>query len=156
MTKKQVKGLLDYLTLKPDEEWEIAPYSEDYVFGIGMGATKEAIRWAFKGYLLEMRQNMTTFKRRVGRKKQREYESVDCKRAMQIWLHVNASNTEAQSLKNRHLIATMQQLGEHDKAIKNLFPKGHSRLESSVSKGKAMLAIDTNWKSKVCEKLIAN
>ena len=38
--KKQVKGLLDYISLKPGEEAELAPNSEDYVFGMGLGATE--------------------------------------------------------------------------------------------------------------------
>lgn len=156
MTKKQVKGLLDYMALKPDEDWELSPYSEDYVFGMGMCASRDAIRWAFKGYMLEMRQSMTTFKRNVGRKKLHEYESVDCQRAMRIWLFVNKSRPELDSLKNRHLIAEMQKLGERDQTIKRLFPRDHTRLESSVSNGKAVLSIDKNWKSKVCEKLMAN
>ena len=42
--KKQVKGLLDYISLKPGEEAELAPNSEDYVFGMGLGATKQATR----------------------------------------------------------------------------------------------------------------
>ena len=51
--KKQVKGLLDYISLKPNEEAEYASNSEDYVFGMGLGATKQATRWAYKGFLLE-------------------------------------------------------------------------------------------------------
>ena len=156
MTKKQVKGLLDYIALKPDEEWEFAPNSEDYVYGVGMGASKDAIRWAYKGYMLEMQQGMNKFKKNVGRKKQHQYESVDCQRAMRIWLFVNKSQTELASVKNRHLILAMQKLGEHDQTIKKLFPIGHSRLESSVSKGKAVLEIDADWHSEVCEKLTAN
>lgn len=156
MTKKQVKGLLDYMALKPDEEWEFAPNSEEYVHGMGMGASKDAIRWAYMGYMLEMRQGMIKFKKNVGRKKQHKYESVHCQRAMRIWLFVNKSRNELESLKNRHLILEMQKFGEHDQTINKLFPKGHSRLESSVSEGKTVLEIDADWHSKVCEKLTAN
>ena len=38
--KKQIKGLLDYISLKPGEEAEYATNSEDYVSGMGLGATK--------------------------------------------------------------------------------------------------------------------
>lgn len=156
MTKKQIKGLLDYMTLSSGEDWELAPNTEDFVFGMGMGATKDAIRWAFKGYLVEMRENMATFSKKTGRKKLHEYGCIDCKRAMRIWLFVQTLNTEQHSLKNRHLIATMQKLGNNDQTIKKLFPKDHTRLESSVSRGKNKLAIDVTWKSKVCEKLTTN
>ena len=42
--KKQVKGLLDYISLKPNEEAEYASNSEDYVSGMGLGATEQATR----------------------------------------------------------------------------------------------------------------
>mgnify|MGYP003683086367 FL=1 len=51
--KKQVKGLLDYISLKPGEEAELAPNAQHYVFGIGLGATEEATRWAYKAFLQE-------------------------------------------------------------------------------------------------------
>jgi len=49
--KKQVKGLLDYISLKPGEEAEYVlnsedPYSEGYVSGMGLGATEEAKLYA--------------------------------------------------------------------------------------------------------------
>ena len=39
--KKQIKGLLDYISLKPGEEADFATNSKDYVFGMGIGATDE-------------------------------------------------------------------------------------------------------------------
>ena len=54
MTKsKPVRGLLDYISLKPGEKPEWEPISESYVPGMGLGASKDAIRWAYKGYLVE-------------------------------------------------------------------------------------------------------
>ena len=49
--KKQVKGLLDYISLKPGEEAEFAPNSEDYVFGMGIGATDEVRDLAIIGQI---------------------------------------------------------------------------------------------------------
>ena len=46
MTKKRVRGLLDYMALNKGEEWEWEPPYEDFVAGMGTGATKEAMRWA--------------------------------------------------------------------------------------------------------------
>lgn len=156
MAKKQIRGLFDYLALKEGEDWEFSPQSENHMFGMGLGASKDAIRWAYKGYLLEIRENMDSFKKKVGRKKKSKYGSIDCVRAMYIWLYVNKISSNAGlSLKNRHLINQMQILGENDSRIKKVFPKTHSRLESSVSSGKGILEIDDNWRSKVCEKLIA-
>ena len=122
---------------------------------MGLGASKDAIRWAFKGYMLEMAQNMAAFKKKVGRHKKSEYGSIDCIRAMYIWLYVHKINKEADlSLKNRHLIKQMQLLGKRDRRIAKVFPPEHSRLQSSVSTGKTKLEFDDQWRSKVCEKLL--
>ena len=155
MAKKQVRGLLDYMALEDGEDWKFPPLSENYMFGMGLGASKDAIRWAFKGYMLEMAQNMEAFKKKVGRREKSEYGSIDCIRAMYIWLYVHKLNNQADlSLKNRHLIKQMQLLGERDSRIAKVFPREHSRLQSSVSTGKTKLEIDDQWRSKVCEKLL--
>ena len=109
MPKKQVKGLLDYMALKPDEEWDFAPNSEEYVHGMGMGASKDAIRWAYMGYMLEMRQGMIKFKKNVGRKKQHKYESVHCQRAMRIWLFVNQEgDSQSEPIHNQYYIKILK------------------------------------------------
>lgn len=53
MAKKRIRGLLDYMTLKEGEEWEWEPPSETYMPGLGLGATPEAHRLAYKGYQAE-------------------------------------------------------------------------------------------------------
>ena len=45
--KKQVKGLLDYISLKSDKEAELVQNAEEYVYGLGLGATEEETRWAY-------------------------------------------------------------------------------------------------------------
>ena len=49
--KKQVKGLLDYISLKPGEEADFATNSKDYVFGMGIGATDEVRDLAIIGQI---------------------------------------------------------------------------------------------------------
>ena len=88
MVKKQIRGLLDYTSVNNDEDWEFAPLSEEYMIGMGLGASREATRWAFKGYLLELHQTWTSYKKKVGRKKKSEYGSIDCQRAMLIWVYL--------------------------------------------------------------------
>ena len=157
MAKKQIRGLLDYTSVKNDEDWEFAPLSEEYMMGMGLGASKEATRWAFKGYMLELHQNLASFKKKVGRKRKPEFGSIDCQRAMLIWVYLHKMNPNPNiSLKNRHLISLMQSLGKNDSRIARLFPKTHSRLQSSVSAGKTKLEINDRWESKVCEKLMNN
>ena len=69
VAKKQIRGLFDYLALKEGEDWGFSPQSENHMFGMGLGASKDAIRWAYKGYMLEIRENMDSFKKKVGRKR---------------------------------------------------------------------------------------
>ena len=151
MSKKQVRGLLDYIeAIDSDEEWEFAPNSETFVHGMGFGASAEATRWAYKGFLAESKAS-----KRAGRKKLAEHENIDCERAQIIWLYVHMfRNQLGTKPKNRHLISTMQRLGQTDKRIAKLFPTSHARLESSVSRGKKLLEINENWESKVCEELM--
>jgi len=158
MSKKQVRGLLEYMeAINSDEEWELAPMSETFVHGMGLGASATATRWAFKGHLSELSAEITAFKNRAGRKKLAQYASVDCKRAYVIWWYLyQLEYPKNRSLKNRHLIEHMQRCGKYDKKVAELFPQEHERLESSVSNGKKLLEIDQYWASKVCEKLSAD
>jgi len=157
MAKKQVRGLLDYTSVNNDEDLEFAPLSEENMIGMGLGASRDATRWAFKGYMLELHQNLASFKKKVGRKRKPEFGSIDCQRAMLIWVYLHKMNPNPNiSLKNRHLISLMQSLGKNDSRIARLFPPEHERLQSSVSAGKTKLEIDDRWESKVCEKLMNN
>ena len=155
MVKKQVRGLLDYTSVNNDEDLEFAPLSEENMIGMGLGASRDATRWAFKGYMLELHQNLASFKKKVGRKRKPEFGSIDCQRAMLIWVYLHKMNPNPNiSLKNRHLISLMQSLGKNDSRIARLFPPEHERLQSSASAGKTKLKIDDQWRSKVCEKLL--
>lgn len=157
MAKRVVKGLLDDTTGIEGVDWEFAPLSEEYMIGMGRGASKDAIRWAFKGYMLELHQNLASFKKKLGRKRKPEFGSIDCQRAMLIWVYLHKMNPNPNiSLKNRHLISLMQSLGKNDSRIARLFPPEHERLQSSVSAGKTKLKIDDQWRSKVCEKWFNN
>ena len=67
MTKsKRVRGLLDYISLKPGEKPEWEPISESYVPGMGLGASKDATRWAYKRYMLELKEKLHDLNKRVG------------------------------------------------------------------------------------------
>jgi len=157
MTKKQIRGLFDYMELEAGEDWEFAPLSETFVHGMGLGATAEATRWAYKGYLQELGDYAKALKKKAGRKALPRHAGIDCDRAKIIWMHVNQFKDKTLiSLKNRHLIMEMQSMGRYNKHIATLFPMSHGRLESSVSKGKKILEIDENWNSKVCEKLMSD
>ena len=155
MSKKQVHGLIDYIeAIGSEEDWEFAPINETIVRGMGVGASAEAIRWAYKGFLAELHEN-SKISKKAGRKKLAEHENIDCERTQIIWLYVHMfRNQLGTKPKNRHLISTMQRLGQTDKRIAKLFPTSHARLESSVSRGKKLLEINENWESKVCEELM--
>jgi len=158
---KRVRGLLDYLDLQEDEEWEWEPPSENYVFGMGLGATNEAIRWAYKGYLVE---NALALKaitpKRTGRPKKRAFEDINCLRAYAIWQYVQRNIPEEMrsGLSNRSLIAALSAIEKEAEKTwpeqrKVLFSTMTANLEASISRGRTKLAIDENWNSPVCEKL---
>ncbi len=162
MSKKRVRGILDIVSLADGEEWEFEPNSEDFVVGMGMRATKEATRWAYKGFLLEAGEAIrTAATKKVGRPHKEPYEHIDCRRAYAIWHHVNKyiPKQERSKLTNRALIKALQELEtKHAELVRKkqsrLFPITTANLQTSVSRGKSTLRIDRAWKSEVCEKLI--
>mgnify|MGYP006883068555 CR=1 FL=1 len=161
MSKKRVRGLFDIVSLADGEEWELEPNSEDFVFGIGMGATKDATRWAYKGFLLEAGQAIKNVaSKKSGRPQLAPYQHIDCRRAYAIWEHVNTyiDEQDRSKLSNRGLIRRLQKLeAKHAQLVSKrqsrLFPITTESLETSVSRGKSTLKIDQTWSSEVCEKL---
>jgi hypothetical protein len=161
MSKKRVRGILDIVSLADGEEWEFEPNSENFVVGMGMGATKDATRWAYKGFLLEAGEAIRTVAtKKVGRPHKEPHEDIDCRRAYAIWDYVNKyiPKQKRSKLSNRALIKSLQKLEtEHGQLVSeqhpSLFPITTENLETSVSRGKGKLRIDRAWKSEVCEKL---
>lgn len=162
MSKKRVRGILDLVSLADGEEWELEPMSEDYVYGMGMGATKDATRWAYKGFCLEVGQSIRKIAaKNNGRPRKEAYQSYDCLRALVIWEHVQKYIPQElrSGITNRALIKIMQD-GEAALTLSGaqnsseLFPKTSATLETSLSRGRKELKIDGNWESEVCEKLI--
>jgi hypothetical protein len=161
MSKKRIRGILDLVSLADGEEWEIEPMSEDFVVGMGMGATKDATRWAYKGFSLEAGQAMKNVaSKKSGRPQLAPYQHIDCRRAYAIWDHVNTYIEEQNrsKLSNRGLIQELQKLEtKHAQLVSKrqslLFPITTESLETSVSRGKTALKIDQTWSSEVCEKL---
>ena len=164
MSKKGFRGLLDFISLADGEEGEYEPNSENFVVGMGLGATKDATRWAYKGFLLEAGQAVRDIaSQKVGRPKIKQYETIDCRRAYAVWDHVNTYILEEHrsKLTNRELIRRLQEIEtKHDQLVSKkhsrLFPLTTANLETSVSRGKRILEIDETWNSKVCEKLHLN
>lgn len=161
MSKKRVRGILDIVSLADGEEWEFEPNSENFVSGMGFGATKQATRWAYKGFLLEAGQAITNVaSKKAGRPSIEPYEHIDCRRAYAIWTHVNKyiKEQDRPNLTNRALIKHLQELEtKHAQLVakkqSRLFPTTTESLEASVSRGKRTLRIDQSWSSEVCEKL---
>jgi len=167
MTKsKPVRGLLDYISLKPDEKPEWEPISESYVPGMGLGASKDAIRWAYKGYLVEryqqqekviaqikaqMKQNT-----KIGPPEKTPELRVDNLRAYYLWFLVRdwAESFRCELTSRRAIeLAKMQPVTGKTKAI-----WGHQEspsIEQSVSRGKSFWRIDNSWNSERCEQFHA-
>ena len=156
--KKQIKGLLDYISLKPGEEAEYAPNSEDYVSGMGLGATKQATRWAYKGFLLENRERLESITKKTnGRPTKSFFEKKDNLRVFALWYMIkNLAQTKRAKITNRELISLAKK-ASYSQVTRELFDDSMSaNIEQSVSRGRAALKIDENWNSEVCEKLYEN
>ena len=164
MTKsKPVRGLLDYISLKPDEKPEWEPISESYVRGMGLGASKDAIRWAYKGYLVERYQHQEKVIAQIKAQKKQNTKigppektpefRVDNLRAYYLWFLVRdwAESFRCELTSRRAIeLAKMQPVTSKTKAI-----WGHQEspsIEQSVSRGKSFWRIDNSWTSERCEK----
>ncbi|MDC0636087.1 hypothetical protein OAP02_00430 [Amylibacter sp.] len=168
--KKQVKGLLDYISLKPDEKAEYAlnsedPYSEDYVSGMGLGATVEAKIFAKIGKLYHETENIkeateqidvTDKTKTLGRPKKQKVLELHQVRAFHLWrIAQEFPEGIRQDLTNRHMVEVVKKRGKtsHPLAGKSerLWTIGNNdSLEQSVSRGKTWWGIDHEWQSDKC------
>ena len=160
---KQIRGILDYISLKPGEEFEWEPISESYVRGMGLGASKDAIRWAYKGYLVERYQHQEKVIAQIKAQKKQNTKigppektpefRVDNLRAYYLWFIVRdwAESFRCELTSRRAIeLAKMQNVTGKTKAI-----WGHQEspsIEQSVSRGKSFWRIDNSWTSERCEK----
>ena len=173
--KKQIKGLLDYISLKPGEEAEYAPNSEGYVTGMGLGATEEAKFFAKTGKLYHEIENMkdansqidvTDKTKTLGRPKKQKALGIHQVRALILW-HIaqEYSEDKRQDLTNRYLIARVQKRGKTSRPLvgksgkvgdsEKIWPDIdgiNNSLEQSVSRGKTWWGIDHEWQSDKCYK----
>jgi len=152
--KRTVKSLLDIVESK-DTEWELAQPSPIYMPQVGFGATPDAIRWAYIGFMLELGADIDLkFKKLAGRPKLKEYQDIDCRRAFAIWIYVHESfnNQEHCKMSNRDLIEQLKTVSKTGQIDRRLF-RECSRLEASVSNGRKKLEVDAFLHIEVCEKL---
>ena len=155
--KKQIKGLLDYISLKPGEEAELAPNSEDYVFGMGVGATNEARDLAIIGSIyINIQKLKKLSKNPNGRPKKSILLGIDQKRVFALWFMIKDwSLVKKSNTSNRELILFAQE-NEYSITTKKLFIGMIATLEQSVSRGRNKLEVDENWNSEICEQLFEN
>lgn len=164
MSKKprKVNGLLDAVVSESaGEEWEVAEHSPEFVPGMGLGATKQAIRWAYLGMLQEDRAILKrVFKKPLGRPKKHPYQGKDAIRAFAAWRMCGGLRDVLDKpngiITNRELIRVISLLEDRLGVPRRerLFTAYESTNEQSLSRGKKTLEIDDNWNSKVCDKLL--
>lgn len=156
---RKVRGLLEVLETEANgEEWELESPSAEFVPGMGLGATKDATRWAWLGYQKELGR---TFKKR-GRNTIEPVKSKPARRAFHAWKMCKKLRAESGQddaiFSNRELIAKCQEyerdlgLDAKDRLFRDSV--GQSTLDSSLSVGKGLLEIDERWNSEVCEKIL--
>ena len=163
--KRVISGLMEYMqAVQSGEEFEWRQNSPNYVQGMGIGATKDATRWAYIGYCIEREtERERIFNSLVGPKpkkfgRPKTYSplgSLQNRRAFALWLIVkNFNEAIPDMLTTRHLIIIARNHPEYIEyaSLRSLFPDNED-LEQSISRGKTALSIDRNWASDVCEKL---
>ena len=155
--KKQIKGLLDYISLKPGEEAEYAQNSGDYVFGMGIGATDEVRDLAIIGRIYINIQKLKNLnKNDNGRPKKSILLGIDQKRVFALWFMIKDwSQVKKSNTSNRDLILLAKE-NECSITTKKLFIGMIATLEQSVSRGRNKLEVDENWNSEICEQLFEN
>ena len=154
MPKKRIRGLLGYATLKEGEDWEWEPPSETYMPNVGFGASPEAHRQAYRGYIEELNDLVErSFRPARGRPKTVQYQDINSRRAFFIWWEVKDwPLSRRRTATNRELIERMRNLTNEEMRVK-YWPDRQS-LEQSISRGRKNLEIDNKWNSKVCEKIL--
>ena len=160
MPPKKIKGLLDYLSLAPGEDFELEEPSENYIWGMGLGATEEATRWAFKGYQLELRERIdhataATFgimSVSAGRPKKSDKLKANQMRAFHLWLIVQSYPKQMRrEASNKGLITAIRKDENLSGATRDLWNTASDEsVEASVSKGKSWWGIDRDWNSSKC------
>ena len=161
--KKQVRGLLDYISLQPGEEAEYAPNSVDTIFGMGVGAAKDANYYIVMGYLYDqiLKQkgaieytSPTPSSNATGRPRKQKILEIHQVRALHLWRKAqDYSEGIRQDLSNRHMIEQIKKSQPLVGKSKRLWTVGSDEsLEQSVSRGKTWWGIDHEWQSDKCYK----
>ena len=156
--KRVVRGLFGALEAEASgQEWSLEGPSENYIPGLGWGASEDVRRWAMKGYLVERSAEIENLqKRNRGRPAKGEFENVDCVRAFQCWKISKLYNAPNLSiLKAIDLVLRMEKnlnIPDSDRTFPpQIYAKG--TLESSVKKGRRQLGIGKGWKSTFCDEV---
>ena len=161
--KKQVRGLLDYISLQPGEEAEYAPNSVDTIFGMGVGAAKDANYYIVMGYLYDqiLKQkgaieypSPTPSSNATGRPRKQKILEIYQVRALHLWRKAqDYSEGIRQDLSNRRMIELIKKSQPLVGKSKRLWTVGSDEsLEQSVSRGKTWWGIDHEWQSDKCYK----
>lgn len=161
--KRKVRGLLEYIEAEASgEEWECAEPSPDWVPGMGSGATAEATRWAYKGWLLE---RYAAFpppppspKRGRGQPQKHRKLSNDGKRAFLLYLMARAIRDtvgSGPSSKIEMPLFEMIDLTKKTFRTRGLFakPKAPNKMYGSVKRGREIFGIDEYWRGPPPESL---
>lgn len=156
--KRKIRGLFDIIDAQAKgEDWELEAISEDFIPGLGVGATDEARRWAWLGYRYEMLEAVKVrLKRKRGPPTKDAYLTLDAKRARYLWAFADTlTKGKGGKISSRALIQLAVEVAKStaNPELKRLFLVADN-VEYSVSRGKKIMDIDAQWCSKVCEQLM--
>ncbi len=141
-------------------EWDWAPPDDDWVPGMGWGASEDARRWAKLGRFMEVCASVkfpAAQKPKGGAYKKPDGTDNDTLRVLLCYQIIKSSSKRPLSSWTRKELAShMQSIKFADPDIQQLFKKcSQGSLESSISRGKKNLGIPPHSKMQdweVCEK----
>lgn len=155
---RKVRGLLDVVEAEAEGvAWEVANFEvAGLVPGMGKGASPEAIRWAYRGYRLEIEERLhelqLSARRGKGRPQRPEELHIGNMRAFHMWLEVRCMPLSFRTKEtNRSLITWMCGREDLSKTARKLWPQENTALEKSLSAGRRYWEINARWESAKCE-----
>lgn len=167
MTRKVVRGLLDSCALK-DDEIEFERPSENFMYGMGSGATPEAIRWAYIGYKFEQlissydeeldRLLQPTKKSRGGQPKLPR-KTNDAKRALVLYATIErirevkkiSRESEIEFPLNKLIELTERLFPTYELFMK---PTYKNKMLASIKRGREIWGIDKYWRGPSIQSLL--
>ena len=153
--KRVVSGLLDYVVaVHSGEPFTFRLPSPNYVLGMGVGASEQATKWAYKGLQHELEEKLAlATKKSAGRPSKEGALKASQLRTFHLWLIASEyTESQRQELQVNQLIKIVKNIDFLTGKTKHLWNVGSfESLAQSISRGRKWWQIDKAWNSPKCD-----